>query len=173
MNPPDYDTISPENVRFLESAEFVEQAPFVVTKDVEYYPFCDLNVCQWLSSEIAKKRKVVSAQEKLAILQKLSRSEVFETFLHTRYVGQKRFSLEGAETLVPMLQSLLEELNDTDEVIIGMPHRGRLNVLSNILHKSHSEIFSEFEDQYETTEGMGDVKYHKGYSSVVELANNK
>lgn len=108
-----------------------------------------------------------STDKKRHILHLLNKAESFETFLHTKYVGQKRFSLEGAETLIPMVASLLD--TDINELIIGMPHRGRLNVLSNILNKTYKEIFSEFEDVApDTFETSGDVKYHKGYASKVD-----
>lgn len=114
-------------------------------------------------------------QKKLTLFY-LNKSELFESFLHTRYVGQKRFSLEGCETLIPMLALLIEKGAETDlkEVVVGMAHRGRLNVLSNILHKSYQEIFSEFEDVYihESFEGTGDVKYHKGYAADFVLTQS-
>lgn len=108
-----------------------------------------------------------SAEEKLEIFHELNRAELFETFIHTKYVGQKRFSLEGGETLIPMLAFTLEAALDegAHEVVLGMAHRGRLNVLANILNKSYQMIFNEFEDHYtpDLTEGTGDVKYHKGF----------
>jgi len=109
-----------------------------------------------------------SAEEKLEIFNELNRAELFETFLHTKYVGQKRFSLEGGETLIPMLAFALEAALDegAHEVVLGMAHRGRLNVLANILNKSYQMIFHEFEDHYtpDLSEGTGDVKYHKGFT---------
>jgi 2-oxoglutarate dehydrogenase E1 component len=108
-----------------------------------------------------------SAEDKLEIFHELNRAELFETFIHTKYVGQKRFSLEGGETLIPMLAFTLEAALDegAHEVVLGMAHRGRLNVLANILNKSYQMIFNEFEDHYtpDLTEGTGDVKYHKGF----------
>jgi 2-oxoglutarate dehydrogenase E1 component len=101
-------------------------------------------------------------------LQDLNKAELFETFLHTKYVGQKRFSLEGGETLIPMLETILEMASDegVSEAMLGMSHRGRLNVLANIMNKSYGAIFSEFEDHYTPAleEGTGDVKYHKGFT---------
>ena len=106
-------------------------------------------------------------EDKLAIFNDLNRAELFETFLHTKYVGQKRFSLEGCETLIPMLTKIIGSASDegVHEVVLGMAHRGRLNVLANILNKSYEAIFTEFEDFYmpELAEGTGDVKYHKGF----------
>lgn len=131
---------------------------------------------QWLQMEVepAHPKALLTAEQKQMILEQLNRSELFETYLHTRYVGQKRFSLEGAETLIPMLLSLLEE-GDADTYLIGMAHRGRLNVLCNIFNKSYADIFSEFGEQHEVSEkeGSGDVKYHKGFSADVTTTKGK
>lgn len=103
------------------------------------------------------------------ILEKLSAAELFERFLHTKFLGQKRFSLEGAETVIPMLDTIVEDAPryGIREIVLGMAHRGRLNVLSNTLGKSYESIFSEFEDSplLDSPFGSGDVKYHKGYSN--------
>ncbi len=92
------------------------------------------------------------------------RSEAFETFLQTKYVGQKRFSLEGGETVIPLLDSVLDEAAaaSLDEAVIGMAHRGRLNVLANVVGKSYAQIFREFEGNLDpkSMHGSGDVKYH-------------
>ncbi len=108
-----------------------------------------------------------SKEDKLEILHELNRAELFETFLHTKYVGQKRFSLEGGETLIPMLAFALESgvAEGIHEIVLGMAHRGRLNVLANILNKSYATIFNEFESHYITdlADASGDVKYHKGF----------
>lgn len=119
----------------------------------------------------------LSLEEKQRILRDLNKSELLEVFLHTKYVGQKRFSLEGGETLIPMLESVIEKGADEgiEEFYIGMSHRGRLNVLSNILNKSYTELFSEFDESYipESFEGSYDVKYHKGFSSEIKTINDK
>ncbi|MBW2236312.1 MAG: 2-oxoglutarate dehydrogenase E1 component [Deltaproteobacteria bacterium] len=111
----------------------------------------------------------LSNEKRLRILEKLYAAELFENFLHTRFLGQKRFSLEGAETLIPLLDAVVEEGGRLGmrEFVIGMAHRGRLNVLSNIMGKSLESMFSEFEDieDIEQPFGSGDVKYHKGFSS--------
>ena len=111
------------------------------------------------------------------ILEKLNEGVIFEKFLHTKYVGQKRFSLEGGETTIPALDSMINIAadNDVQEVIMGMAHRGRLNVLANILGKTYEQIFSEFEGNTipDQTMGSGDVKYHLGFSSEVETLGNK
>lgn len=143
----------------------------------EYKAIVNPDVEQWIQHEIETGyfNRQLSLEQRKMILHYLNRSELFESFLHTKYVGQKRFSLEGAETLIPMLALLIERGGESDleEVVLGMAHRGRLNVLSNILHKSYKEIFSEFEEGYiaESFEGTGDVKYHKGYTSDFVLTH--
>lgn len=116
-----------------------------------------------------------SNEDKIAILHELNKAEMFETFLNTKYVGQKRFSLEGGETFIPMMVGVLEAAAEAgvSEAIMGMAHRGRLNVLANIMNKSYSSIFYEFEDFYtpDLSEGAGDVKYHKGF--VGQLTTKK
>lgn len=133
----------------------------------------------WLRQKIENKQLNVnlSIDEKKLILQYLNKSELFESFLHTKYIGQKRFSLEGGETLIPMLAILLEKGSELGmrELIIGMAHRGRLNILTNILNKSYATVFSEFEENYipQSFEGSGDVKYHKGYTSKLKTLKDK
>jgi len=111
----------------------------------------------------------LDASERLRILEKLSAAELFERFLHTKFLGQKRYSLEGAESLIPLLDTIVEDApsHGIAELVIGMAHRGRLNVLSNILGRSLEALFSEFEDipLLESPFGSGDVKYHKGFST--------
>lgn len=112
-----------------------------------------------------------SAEEKKNILAKLNEAVVFENFLHTKFLGQKRFSLEGGETTIPALQTIINSSAalGIKEVVIGMAHRGRLNVLSNILGKTYEQIFTEFEGNVspDLTMGDGDVKYHLGYASHI------
>ncbi len=111
----------------------------------------------------------LSNHDKRAILAGLTRAEGIERYLNTKYVGQKRFSLEGGETLIPMLDDLIQQAGGkgVQEIVIGMAHRGRLNVLVNVLGKSPEELFSEFEGAYDlaTLRGSGDVKYHMGFSA--------
>src|SRR5690606_9817029 len=111
----------------------------------------------------------LSKDEQRAILRSLTRAEGIERYLNTKYVGQKRFSLEGGETLIPMLDDLIQRAGErgVQEIVIGMAHRGRLNVLVNVLGKSPQELFSEFEGAYDlsTLKGSGDVKYHMGFSA--------
>jgi 2-oxoglutarate dehydrogenase E1 component len=110
-----------------------------------------------------------TADEKRNILWQLTAAEGLERYLHTRYVGQKRFSLEGGDTLLPLLDDLIQRCGGAriEEVVIGMAHRGRLNVLVNLLGKSPATLFSEFEGAYDLShlKGSGDVKYHKGFSA--------
>jgi 2-oxoglutarate dehydrogenase E1 component len=112
-----------------------------------------------------------SPAEKITILESLTRAEGIERYLNTRFVGQKRFSLEGSETLIPLLDDLIQRAGEqgVQELVIGMAHRGRLNVLVNVLGKSPKDLFSEFEGAYDLArlKGSGDVKYHKGYSADV------
>ncbi len=119
----------------------------------------------------------MSSEDKLTILHELNKAELFESFLHTKYVGQKRFSLEGGETLIPMLSALINQGAQlgVNEVVLGMAHRGRLNVLANILNKSYAHIFHEFEDYYtpDLSEGSGDVKYHKGFMGTLTCRSGR
>jgi 2-oxoglutarate dehydrogenase E1 component len=125
----------------------------------------------WLQRRLeeSRNRTQLDAEDRERILENLSAAELFERFLATRFVGQKRFGLEGAESLIPLLDTLVEDApgHGVREYVIGMAHRGRLNVLANLLGKSYEMIFSEFEDieDIESPFGSGDVKYHKGYST--------
>jgi 2-oxoglutarate dehydrogenase E1 component len=140
------------------------------TIGVEYMHIQDLRVRRWLQErmEPRRNRPNFGRDQKLRILKSLHYAELFERFLQTRYTGQKRFSLEGAETLIPILEAWVEKAPDHQirELVIGMAHRGRLNVLANILRKPYEEIFAQFEENYlpETMDGDGDVKYHVGFS---------
>ncbi|MBL1232362.1 MAG: 2-oxoglutarate dehydrogenase E1 component [Vicingaceae bacterium] len=126
----------------------------------------------WIREKLElKNRPKYSEKEKKHILHKLNQAVVFEKFLHTKFVGQKRFSLEGNEALIPALDAVIEKGADIGikEFIIGMAHRGRLNVLANIFNKTYEKIFSEFEGkEYEDNLFDGDVKYHLGYSCDVK-----
>jgi 2-oxoglutarate dehydrogenase E1 component len=141
------------------------------TVGVEYMHVENPRIRQWLQTrmEPCRNEPGLSQERKLHLLHKLHEAELFEKFLHTSYVGQKRFSLEGAETLIAVLDALVERAanNGVREIVLGMAHRGRLNVMANILGKPFSEIFSEFEDHFTplATGGDGDVKYHLGFSS--------
>ena len=129
--------------------------------------------------KIEKNEKVVSydVEKKEHILRILNKAVVFEKFLGTKYIGEKRFSLEGGETTIPALDAIIRQgaKEGVEEVVIGMAHRGRLNVLANIMRKTYEEIFNEFEGnaQYDLTMGDGDVKYHMGYSSQYPVGADK
>ena len=117
-----------------------------------------------------------SVEKKEHILRMLNKATIFEKFLGTKYIGEKRFSLEGGETAIPALESIVEQAAEegVEEVIIGMAHRGRLNVLTNLMGKTYDEIFSEFEGfEPEKTFGDGDVKYHLGFSSLFTTKSGK
>ncbi|MEM7102237.1 MAG: 2-oxoglutarate dehydrogenase E1 component [Bacteroidota bacterium] len=135
---------------------------------------------QWLREAIEtgmSKGYEPSLEKKKRILEKLNGAVVFEEFLHKKYVGQKRFSLEGGETTIAALDAIINKASESgvEEVVIGMAHRGRLNVLANIMGKTYEQIFNEFEGTAEPdqTMGDGDVKYHLGYSSQVKASNGK
>jgi 2-oxoglutarate dehydrogenase E1 component len=135
-------------------------------------------VIQWLQGkmESSKNSTNYSIEEKKRMLHKLNEAVAFENFLHTKFTGQKRFSLEGAETAIPALDAVIDagaELG-IKEFVIGMAHRGRLNVLANILGKSYEDIFSEFEgNEFDENAFDGDVKYHLGFSTDVETPHGK
>ncbi|HTM21766.1 MAG TPA: thiamine pyrophosphate-dependent enzyme, partial [Kofleriaceae bacterium] len=138
---------------------------------VEYSHIQDRAIRQWVQDEIERDRNQPSLtrDEKQRILMKLNQAEMLESFIHTKFLGQKRFSLEGGEALLPALDEIIERAPDlgVKEIVMGMAHRGRLNVLCNVLNKSYEEVFTEFEGSYDINElqGDGDVKYHLGYSS--------
>lgn len=140
------------------------------TLGVEYMHIQDPEQRKWIQDRLEKKSVKVDRDEQLRILRKLNEAEAFESFLQTKYVGQKRFSLEGGESAIPFVDQILIEAANAqlDEVCIGMMHRGRLNVLANIAGKSYGKIFSEFEGYYgeESVQGSGDVKYHLGTKGI-------
>ncbi len=136
------------------------------TMGIEYMHILDPDQRSWFQSRFEKAHTPLPREEHIRILDKLNESEVFETFLQTKFVGQKRFSLEGGESVIVLLDEVCEQAADTglDEVTIGMPHRGRLNVLANIIGKKYGQIFREFEGRIDPRiqAGSGDVKYHLG-----------
>src|SRR5947199_4466479 len=121
---------------------------------------------RWIQERAEGASREASPEDKRHILDRLNAAESFERFLHSKYVGHKRFSLEGAESLIPMLDVLLEESvrEGAERAVMGMAHRGRLNVLTNIVGKGYGRIFREFEGDVdpESVQGSGDVKYHAG-----------
>ncbi len=144
---------------------------------VEFRHISDPEERKWIQNRVEVKHAQPSRDEQLRILGRLNVAEAFETFLQTKYVGQKRFSLEGAETVIALLDAVLDEATEhgMDEVVIGMPHRGRLNVLANIVGKPYSKIFNEFEGNIDpgTAQGSGDVKYHLGAEGTFRAADGK
>jgi len=144
----------------------------------EYMYIRTPEIIKWLQDKMegSKNTPTFSLDEKKVILNKLNQAVVFENFLHTKFVGQKRFSLEGAETTIPALDAVCEKGADMgiEDFVIGMAHRGRLNILANILNKTYKDIFTEFEGRpSEDSVFDGDVKYHMGYSSDQKSNNGK
>ncbi|WP_092552913.1 multifunctional oxoglutarate decarboxylase/oxoglutarate dehydrogenase thiamine pyrophosphate-binding subunit/dihydrolipoyllysine-residue succinyltransferase subunit [Actinoplanes derwentensis] len=135
---------------------------------IEYMHIQDPEERRWVQERIEVKYTKPDADEQKHILHRLNAGEAFETFLQTKFVGQKRFSLEGGESLIPLLDAVLQDSAEAglDEMVIGMAHRGRLNVLTNIVGKPYEKIFNEFEGQMDpkSAHGSGDVKYHLGQS---------
>ncbi|WP_298332396.1 multifunctional oxoglutarate decarboxylase/oxoglutarate dehydrogenase thiamine pyrophosphate-binding subunit/dihydrolipoyllysine-residue succinyltransferase subunit [Haloactinopolyspora sp.] len=133
---------------------------------IEYMHIQEPEQRRWIQERVEKPVDLTPREEQLRILLKLNQAEAFETFLQTKYVGQKRFSLEGGESLIPILDEIVEAAAEArlEEATIGMAHRGRLNVLANIVGKSYSQIFGEFQGNIDprTVQGSGDVKYHLG-----------
>lgn len=151
---------------------------YVGSMGIEYMGLRSPELEKWVQERLeASTPPTLSLEEKKRILDDLTRAELFETFLHTKYVGQKRFSLEGGETLIPMLESILDLAAEegSSEVVIGMAHRGRLNVLASVMNKSYDLIFHEFEDHtpQDFSEGTGDVKYHKGFTCDLMTKSGK
>ena len=136
------------------------------TIGVEYMHIQDPEQRQWIQKRIEVPHEKMTRDEQLRILRRLNAAEAFETFLQTKFVGQKRFSLEGGESVIALLDRVLSAAAEDglEEVCIGMPHRGRLNVLANIAGKSYGQIFREFEGKQDprSVQGSGDVKYHLG-----------
>ncbi|WP_199907466.1 multifunctional oxoglutarate decarboxylase/oxoglutarate dehydrogenase thiamine pyrophosphate-binding subunit/dihydrolipoyllysine-residue succinyltransferase subunit [Nocardioides terrigena] len=136
------------------------------TTGIEYMHIMDPEQRKWIQQRVEQPHTKPPREEQLRILLKLNQAEAFETFLQTKFVGQKRFSLEGGETTIPLIDEICEAAAEQglDEVAIGMAHRGRLNVLANIVGKKYSQIFREFEGNIDprTVQGSGDVKYHLG-----------
>lgn len=145
----------------------------------EYSHIRDAEILEWFRNKIESQSYPVSPSidTKKRILSKLNEAVVFENFLHTKFLGQKRFSLEGGENTIPALDTIINKAAEfkVEEVVIGMAHRGRLNVLANIMGKTYEEIFSEFEGSTDPdlTMGDGDVKYHLGYSSHIKTDSGR
>ncbi len=154
------------------------QKVYASSVGLEYKYISDQNIVNWLAKEMEQNfNDPLPLKKRKRILEKLNQGVMFEKFLHTKYVGQKRFSLEGGETTIAALDAIINIAADHDvqEVVIGMAHRGRLNILANIMGKTYEQIFSEFEGtaKMDQTMGSGDVKYHMGYGSELQTPNNK
>ncbi|MEW2496158.1 multifunctional oxoglutarate decarboxylase/oxoglutarate dehydrogenase thiamine pyrophosphate-binding subunit/dihydrolipoyllysine-residue succinyltransferase subunit [Streptomyces nodosus] len=136
------------------------------TTGIEYMHIQDPKQRKWIQDRVERPHSKPEREEQLRILRRLNAAEAFETFLQTKYVGQKRFSLEGGESVIPLLDAVIDSAAESrlDEVVVGMAHRGRLNVLANIVGKSYAQIFREFEGNLDpkSMHGSGDVKYHLG-----------
>ncbi|HEX6426120.1 MAG TPA: 2-oxoglutarate dehydrogenase E1 component [Niastella sp.] len=154
------------------------QQTYAAHVGIEFKYISDQKKVDWLTNEMERNfPKPLPIEKKKRILEKLNQGVIFEKFLHTKYIGQKRFSLEGGETTIAALDAIISTgaNSDVQEVVIGMAHRGRLNVLANIMGKTYEQIFSEFEGtaKLDQTMGSGDVKYHMGYGSEVQTADGK
>ena len=176
LNDGDFETVFQAGIRIglgpktlREIVDFLEET-YCGSIGAEYKFVRTPHVVDWIQSRVEQNRNhtIFDKEEKQQIYEKLMRAVDFEAFLHTKFVGQKRFSLEGAEAIIPALETLVEEgaVLGVKEFVIGMAHRGRLNVLANILNKSYENIFAEFEGKsFGDSHFEGDVKYHMGYSS--------
>lgn len=146
---------------------------------VEYTHIQDIDLRNWLQDRMESTRNQpdFTRTEKIRILRRLHKAELFEKFLHTKYVGQKRFSLEGGETIIAALDAVIEHCPQVgiEEVVMGMAHRGRLNVLTSIMRKSFDELFAQFSENYipDAVGGDGDVKYHLGYDAVLDTTSGE
>ena len=159
--------------KILSDLKFI----YTDTIGAEFAHVSDTEERLWLQDtfQVGRMQWRLSAAEKKNLLWQLTAAEGLERYLHTKYVGQKRFSLEGGDSLIPSLDDLMQQggKSGVEETIIGMAHRGRLNVLVNLLGKSPKDLFNEFEGQYDlaTLRGSGDVKYHKGFSADLKTAS--
>jgi len=154
------------------------EATYCQSIGAEYKYIRTPEVVDWLEEKMERSRnaRTFSLEERKHILEKLNEAVAFENFIHTKFVGQKRFSLEGCETLIPALDAVINSGAEAGikEFVIGMAHRGRLSILANTLGKSYEEIFTEFEGlEYDDMEFAGDVKYHLGYSTDVQTIHGK
>ncbi len=164
------DGLAGRDVATLDEILHVLRDAYCRTLGIEYMHIQDPEQKRWIQQHVEGQPTTLNLEEQRHILDRLNAAEVFERFLHTRYVGQKRFGLEGAESTIVLLDALLDAAagSGVAEVVMGMAHRGRLNVLANIVGKSYREIFEEFEGNLdpESVQGSGDVKYHKGARGV-------
>jgi 2-oxoglutarate dehydrogenase E1 component len=171
------DGLAGNQIMALGEALDVLRNAYCRTMGIEYMHIQDPDQKRWVQEHVEGVPLQLPVEEQRHVLDRLNAAEAFERFLHTRYVGQKRFGLEGAESAIVVLDAILTEAARAglSDAVIGMAHRGRLNVLANIVGKSYSEIFREFEGDLdpETVQGSGDVKYHKGASGTFVAAGGQ
>ncbi|MCH7931708.1 MAG: 2-oxoglutarate dehydrogenase E1 component [Proteobacteria bacterium] len=186
FTPEDYDreffldgVLGLETATLRETLDIVKQT-YCSKIGVEYMHIQYPDQKSWLQQRVegSRNRPDLSDEGRKSILRELYSSEGFERFLHIKYPGTKRFSLEGAESTIPMLEAIVRKAGDlgVEEIVLGMPHRGRLNVLTKVMGKSYAAVFSEFQGESanpDDVQGSGDVKYHLGVSSDRDLANGK
>ncbi len=165
-----------ENATLQEIIDHLQET-YCKSIGIEYMYIRHPERVRWLRERIElKNRPLLSKERKIHVMRKLNQSSVFEEFLHKKFVGQKRFSIEGAEALIPALDNLIERGTEfgVEEFVMGMAHRGRLNVLANVFNKTYDAIFSEFAGKvYEDSLFDGDVKYHLGYTSEIVADTGK
>ncbi|MCH9758426.1 MAG: 2-oxoglutarate dehydrogenase E1 component [Proteobacteria bacterium] len=178
LNDADLDTEFNTDIIGLERANLRDivarlQAVYCGTMVPEFMHICNEEQRRWLFERFEGVAPQPTIEEQKKLLERLIAAETLEKYLHTRYVGQKRFSLEGGDSLIPLLDVLLTHAgaNGVLETVIGMAHRGRLNVLVNVLGKQPANLFKEFEGKHANTLSSGDVKYHMGFSSTLENEN--
>jgi 2-oxoglutarate dehydrogenase E1 component len=146
---------------------------------VEYVHIQDQDCRRWLQEKIESSRLQprFTVPQKTRILRRVHKAELFERFLQTKYVGQKRFSLEGGETIIAALDAIIDHCPDqgVEEIVMGMAHRGRLNVLASVMRKSFDQLFEQFSENYipDAVAGDGDVKYHLGYESILTTTSGR
>ncbi|MES1940459.1 2-oxoglutarate dehydrogenase E1 component [Salinisphaera sp. T5B8] len=182
----DMDTVFNTGSLFTEADELplrdiidICKRVYTGTIGTEYMYITDTRQKRWIQRrlEASVDKPRLNEKEKREVLRQLTAAEGIERYLHTKYVGQKRFSLEGADSMIPALDEVVRSAarSHVDEIVIGMAHRGRLNVLVNILGKSPKELFAEFEGDYDLDEleMSGDVKYHMGFSTDIEIENER
>jgi 2-oxoglutarate decarboxylase len=179
------DLPGPRRRRLRDILDLLRDA-YCQTVGIEYMHIQDPDQKRWIQKRVEGVPRQIDPDDQWHILERLNAAEAFERFLHSKYVGHKRFSLEGAESLIPMLDSILEDAasSEMERVVMGLAHRGRLKVRAHVVGKSYSKIFREFEGDIdpESTQGSGDVKYHVGTTGkftsrdgqtiVAELASN-
>jgi len=162
--------VGPREMKLKDLLQFLKDT-YTRTVGVEYMHITDMTQKRWVQERLESIRSTpgYDADYRKHILERLTAAETLEKYLHTKYVGQKRFSLEGGESLIPQLDHLLQNAGraGVQELVIGMAHRGRINVLVNTMGKMPKDLFAEFEGKHHDDLMAGDVKYHQGFSSNV------